>query len=164
MFVAHDVRTAVPYVTARLRLMELIASRALADVSRTAYSEGLASPVPERAGPARPAPVRLMRVRCLRPAHGEDRMTAGLRWEAVGVPGGPFPVLDADLTLAAAGPQASRLSLAGVYRLPPSDDPDPAMAGEVAEMTVRALLRSAAAYLSSADGRATSVPRTAGAP
>lgn len=159
MFVAHDVETGVPFGTARLRLMELIGGRALAEASRAAYGGGRAG----LAGPAQPAPARLMRVRCLRPVQGPDQMTTGLRWEAGGTPGGLFPVLDADLTLASAGPRSSRLSLAGVHRLAGSDDLDPALAGEVADRTVRALLAAAAAYLS-AGAPAAGLPRTAEAP
>ena len=163
MFVAHDVELGVPFVTARPRLMELIAGCALTDASRAAYEEGLA-----HLG-TRPSPARLMHVRSLRPAHSPDRVTAALRWETIGPPGGLFPVLDADLTLAPASPQATRMSLAGVYR-PPfdylDDDLDPATTGRVAGTTVRALLRAAAVYLtgSGANGTTGSLPRAAEAP
>jgi hypothetical protein len=163
VFVAQDVETGVPFSVAQLRLLELIAGRALAEASRAAYREGLAGlqalPASAPAGPA-----RLIRVRCLQPVEGAGQMTAGLRWEAAGAPGGLFPALDADLTLAATGPQASRLSLAGVYRLPGSDDLDPGTASQVAGTTIRALLRAVAAYLSTAAGPAASLPRAAEAP
>ncbi len=163
MFVAHDVEIGVPFSMARSRLMELIAGRALAEASRAAYGEGLAS-LPGRPASAQAVPARLMRIRCLEPVQGADQMTAGLRWEAAGAPGGLFPVLDADLTLVAIGPQASRLSLAGVYRLPASDDLDPATAGQAADTTVRALLGAVAAYLSAAGFPAARQPRAAEAP
>jgi hypothetical protein len=165
MFVATDIELGVPFVTARPRLMELIAGRALADASRAAFDEGLA----HLAQPGRLSPARLMRVRSLRPAHGPDRVTAALRWEAIGAPGGLFPVLDADLTLMPASPRATRMSLAGVYR-PPfgylNIDLDPATTGEVAGTTVRALLRAAAIYLagSGVNGATGSLPRGAEAP
>ena len=92
-----------------------------------------------------------MRVRSLRPAHGADRVTAGLRWEATGPPAGLFPVLDADVTLAPAGRVGSRLALAGVYRFPfvdLNDDPGSAITGRMADTTVRALLHAMAGYLS----------------
>lgn len=158
MFVAQDAEIGVPFSMAQLRLMELIAGRALAEASRAAYSEGLAS-LPGRPASAQPVPARLMRIRCLEPVQGAEQMTAGLRWEAAGTPGGLFPVLDADLTLVAIGPQASRLSLAGVYRLPASDDLDPATASQVADTTARALLGAVAAYLSAAGSPAASLPR-----
>jgi hypothetical protein len=165
MFVAHDVELGVPFFAARPRLMELIAGRLLADASRAAYGEGLARLV--QPGLAGPVPARVMRIRSLRPAHVADRVTAGLRWEAPGAPGAWFPVLDADLTLVPVSPQASRLSLAGVYRLPSAHwDDDPATVGQVAGITIRALLRSAAAHLaaSAADGLGTSLPRAVEAP
>ena len=152
MFVANDVELGVPFVRARPRLMELIAGRALTDASRAAFDEGLAhlAHLAHLAQPDRPSPARLMRVRSLRPAHSPDRVTAALRWEAIGAPGGLFPVLDADLTLTPTSPQATRMSLAGVYR-PPfgylNIDLDPATTGRVAGATVRALLRAAAIYL-----------------
>ena len=166
MFVANSVELGVPFVTARPRLMELIAGRALADASRAAFDEGLTRP---SAQPGLPSPARLMRVRSLRPAHSPDRVTAALRWEAIGAPGGLFPVLDADLTLTPTSPQATRMSLAGVYR-PPfgylNIDLDPATTGRVAGTTVRALLRAAAVYLagSGANGATGSLPRAAEAP
>ena len=163
MFVAQDVETGVRFSVARLRLVELIGGRALAEASRAAYGAGLDS-LPGRPAAAHPVPARLMRIRCLEPVPGVEQMTVGLRWEAAGTPGGLFPVLDADLTLVAIGPQASRLSLAGVYRLPASDELDPASAGQVADTTVRVLLGAVAAYLSAASFPAASLPRAAGSP
>jgi hypothetical protein len=171
MFVANDVELGVPFVTARPRLVELIVGRALADASRAAFDEGLAqlAQPADLVQPDRPSPARLMRVRSLRPAHGPDRVTAALRWEAIGAPGGLFPVLDADLTLTPTSPQATRMSLAGVYR-PPfgylNIELDPATTGRVAGTTVRALLRAAAVYLAGpgANGATGSLPRAAEAP
>ena len=60
MFVANDVELGVPFVTARPRLMELIAGRALADASRAAFDEGLAQ-LAHLAQPDRPSLARLMR-------------------------------------------------------------------------------------------------------
>ena len=74
MFVANNVELGVPFVTARPRLMELIACRALADASRAAFDEGLAQ-LAHLAQPDRPSPARLIRVRSLRPAHSPDRVT-----------------------------------------------------------------------------------------
>ena len=54
MFVANDVELGVPFVTARPRLMELIAGRALADASRAAFDEGPRPSRPRPTGPARP--------------------------------------------------------------------------------------------------------------
>ena len=81
---------------------------------------------------------------------GGGQATAGLRWEATGVSADLFPVLDADLTLSPMGPASTRLALVGVYR-PVFGGLDgnlyPAAVDRVADLTVRALLRSVAGYL-----------------
>ena len=46
------------------------------------------------------------------------RVTMGMRWEALGVTGGLFPVLDADIGLTAEGEEGTRMTLNGVYRPP----------------------------------------------
>ena len=142
MFVAHDIECSVDYATARPGLVGLVADRALVDASRAAYHEGLA-------GLGLDCP-RLARVRTLTSTRGGGQATAGLRWEATGVSADLFPVLDADLTLSPMGPNSTRLALAGVYR-PVFDGLDgnlyPAAVDRVADLTVRALLRSVAGYL-----------------
>lgn len=45
-------------------------------------------------------------------------MTVALRWEATGVAGEVFPILDANLILAPQGHGHSLLTLAGTYRPP----------------------------------------------
>lgn len=142
MFVAHDIQCGVDFATARPGLVGLVADRALVDASRVAYHEGLA-------GLGLDCP-RLARVRTLTCTQGCGQVTAGLRWEAAGVSAGLFPVLDADLTLSPVGQSSTRLALAGVYR--PvfgglDSDLYPAAADRVADLTVRALLRSVAGYL-----------------
>ena len=112
MFVAHDVSFDVPFVTARPRLMNLLAGRVLTSVSRAAYDKGLARTSSGRL----PSPAPLMRVRSLQPSESTDRVTTGLRWEASGPPAGLFPVLDADVTLAADGRVGSQAGAGG--RLP----------------------------------------------
>ncbi|MBV9794684.1 MAG: hypothetical protein JO016_12175 [Actinobacteria bacterium] len=171
MFVAHDVLLDVSFDVAQPRLVSLASSRALVDASRAAYLEGVTSLI--RAGPvagpadADPAP-RLARVRLLPPVERADAITVGLRWEASGVSVGLFPVLDADITLAAASEHTTTLTLSGVYRTAadgatllgapvaealstgalaatealPATDP-----AQLAETTIRALLRYAAGYL-----------------
>jgi hypothetical protein len=171
MFVAHDVLLDVAFGVARPRLVSLASSRAFVDASRAAYQEGLISLV--RAGTAvpcgsaDPAPgiaARLARVRFLPPVERTDAITVGLRWEASSISAGLFPVLDADITLAAASEQTTTLTLSGVYR-PTGDGADPPGApvpgtadaasptaqGLMAEVAVRSLLRYAADYLTGSD-------------
>lgn len=145
MFLADDLECGVPFAAARPQLFALVANRALADASRAAYGQALAS-----LGLARPGPVRVRTLTCA-PSTGEA--TVGLRWEVIGLSAGLFPVLDADLTLSHAGRSTTRLGLTGVYR-PPFGDLDsafdPAASSRVADLTVRALLRSVASYLTGA--------------
>ena len=143
MFVAHDIECGVDFATARPGLVGLVADRALVDASRAAYHEGLA-------GLGLDCP-RLARVRTLTTSTRRGgQATAGLRWEATGASADLFPVLDADLTLSPMGPNSTRLALAGVYR-PMFGGLDsnlyPAAVDRVADLTVRALLRSVAGYL-----------------
>ena len=169
MFVAHDVLLDVAFGVARPRLVSLASSRALVDASRAAYQESLDSliragaAVPGRAGPG-PA-TQLAQVRFLPPVERAHSTTIGLRWEASGLSAGLFPVLDADITLAAASEQTTTLTLSGVYRtaaeaaaLLGAPVPDalevgggltvsPTEAGLIGDVAVRALLRYAAGHL-----------------
>ena len=167
MFVAHDVLLDVSFGVARPRLVTLTSGRALADASRAAYAEGLAGQpgVAPNAG----ASAGLARVRYLPPVERRDSVAVGLRWETNGEVVGLFPVLDADITLAAAGEHSATLTVAGIYRspcrqprpsllaapvlhgvaeppVPPPGPPGPNL-GPVADAAVRALLRYAAVHL-----------------
>ena len=177
MFVAHDVLLDVSFGVARPRLVTLTSGRALVDASRAAFAEGLASrpgAAPGRGPDPEPGPghglgsgAGLARVRLLPPVERRDSVTIGLRWETSGAIAGLFPVLDADITLAAAGEHSTTLTLSGVYR-PPCGQPSPALlaapvlpggagpapprpgspvSSAVADIAVRALLRTAAAHL-----------------
>jgi hypothetical protein len=164
MFVAHDVLLDVSFGVARPRLVTLTSGRALADASRAAYAEGLAGQ--PGVAPNSGAGAGLARVRFLPPAERRDSITVGLRWETTGEVAGLFPVLDADITLAAAGEHTATLTLSGVYRSPcgqPRPAPlgapvlhgvtgpatlPPEPPGSVADVAVRALLRYAAVHLS----------------
>ena len=163
MFVAHDVLLDVAFDVAQPRLVSLASSRAFVDASRAAYLEGLTSLI--RAGPDGPGPggaeptARLARVRFLPPVERADTTTVGVRWEASGLSAGLFPVLDADITLAAAGEQTTTLTVSGVYRpateaaallgAPVLDGvaADQSLAAPPADVAVRALLRYAAGHL-----------------
>jgi hypothetical protein len=46
-----------------------------------------------------PGASKLVRVSLLEPVPRDDTVRQALRWEATGIMGGLFPVLDADLTL-----------------------------------------------------------------
>jgi carbon monoxide dehydrogenase subunit G len=61
---------------------------------------------------------KLVRVHCREVVARDDTALLTLRWEATGHGGGMFPALDADITLAPAGEDATRLTLVGAYRPP----------------------------------------------
>src|ERR1700742_4975047 len=114
MFVAHDVLLDIAFGVARPRLVSLASSRAFVDASRAAYQEGMVSLI--RAGaassPAAFEPTsRLVQVRCLPPVERAHTTTSGLRWEPSDLSAGLSPVLDADITLAAASEQTTTLPL-----------------------------------------------------
>jgi hypothetical protein len=130
MFVGDEVRLDVSFAVARERLARLSESGALFGTSEDAYDHGTLA----RVGPAGVS--KLVRVQ-VRELSWTDRSAGlALRWEATGVGGGLFPVLDADLTLAPAGDRATVLRMAGAYRPP---------LGPLGEALDRAILRRVAA-------------------
>jgi hypothetical protein len=65
-----------------------------------------------------PGASKLVKVSLLEPVPRDDVMVLPLRWEATGVTGGLFPVLDADLTVTPAGAGQTLMRLDGAYRPP----------------------------------------------
>jgi hypothetical protein len=150
MFVAQDIVLDVGYATAGPRLLNLISGCELDDACQAAYDDGLASIVRSGRPGDLPCPSRLVSVQFLEPSERDGGMTTALRWEAAGVTGDPFPVLDADLALSPVGPVMTRLALAGIHR-PSAGRPDAGadrvVMHRVAEATVQALLASVAGSL-----------------
>src|SRR5487761_1099338 len=152
MFVAHEVALRVSLASAQSRLLVFFLGRCLSDASEAAYKGGLAGLV--RVGPLGdiPGASKLVQVSVLDPVYRDDAMTLALRWEATGVTGGLFPVLDADISLLPAGEQKTRLALAGSYRPPLGrlgSGLDKAILNRIATATIRALLRNVADALGS---------------
>jgi hypothetical protein len=119
-------------------------------VSEAAYQEGFEAVV--RVGPFGDVPAlsKLVLVRVLEPVFGGATMTAALRWEATGVAGDLFPVLDADLTLMPDGEDRCRLRLIGSYRPPfgrAGAALDKVIMSRVAAATIRSLLERMAVVL-----------------
>jgi hypothetical protein len=157
MFVTHDITLGVGFRPAQARLMNLVHRTGLNGASQAAYEAGLASLI--RVGPFGEVPgaSKLVRVRFLDPVYHAEAMTVGLRWEANGITGGLFPVLDADISLVPDGEQKTRLALAGAYRPPAGRigaGLDRAILNRVAAATIRALLRSLADALASPEAAA----------
>lgn len=157
MFVADELVLDVSFPAAQARLVNLARRGRLNGASRAAYADELSAVI--RVGPFGDAAAasKLVRVRFLDPACRGDVMTLPLRWEATGVTGALFPVLDADITLSPAGQQGTRLALAGCYRVPLGGlgaGLDKAILNHVATATIRALLRNVADSLVSPDSTA----------
>jgi hypothetical protein len=151
MFVRRDLRFALSFEAGRARLMDLLRDGGLARASHAAYETGIAV---IRVGPLGnvPGAGKLVRVRFLDPADRNGLLQVGLRWEATGVAGDLFPVLDGDLTLTPDRAGTARLMLAGVYRPPLGwlgARLDAAGLHKVADATFSAFLRSVAGTLAS---------------
>ena len=103
---------------ARARLANLVHDGWLGGASEAAYRGGVDHLL--RVGPLGDVPglSRRVQVQFLDPVEREDSVTIGMRWTAAGVTGGLFPVLDADVMLAAEGEEGTRMTLSGVYRPP----------------------------------------------
>ncbi|HXB50951.1 MAG TPA: hypothetical protein VNW50_24585 [Streptosporangiaceae bacterium] len=146
MFARRDLLLALSFEAGRSRLLNLLRDGALAGASHAAYEAGIAV---VRVGPLGnvPGAGKLVRVSFLDPADRDGQLQVGLRWEATGIAGDLFPVLDGDFTLTPAGAGAARLALAGVYRPPLGwlgARLDEAVLHKIADATFSALLRSVA--------------------
>ena len=153
MFVGDEITLGAAYPDARAGLLRLTHGGWLSDASGDAYAEGLAGLV--RVGPFgdMPGASKLVRVLVLEPVERENSLTLSLRWEATGVMGHLFPVLDANVILIPAGENASQLALAGAYRPPfaaVGQGLDRALLHRAASATVRSLLRRMAETITAA--------------
>jgi hypothetical protein len=142
MFIRDEERLAVSFGAASMALAHLARRGWLRNASEVAYgagTDGLAGyAIPDSALSAS----RLVAVHCRELITRRGSADLALRWEADG-PGGPFPALDADITLSPAGNQATTLVVAGVYRVPAGDagdGPDRAIVRLIAGDTIRTFL------------------------
>src|ERR1700757_1790031 len=150
MFARRELLLGLRFEAGPARLLDLLSDGALAGASHAAYEAGIAV---IRVGPLGnvPGAGKLVRVSFLAPADREGQFQVGLRWEATGIAGDLFPVLDGDFTLTPEGTGAARLALAGVYRPPLGwlgARLDEAGLHKIADATFSALLRSVADNLS----------------
>ena len=139
MFLSHELLLELGFPEARSALDRLVASGWLQDTSGEAYAEGLRG-FAGGAVRAVPAPIGL---RLLDPVPRDAGILLPMRWETIGRAAPPFPVLDADLTLAPVASHITRLALTGSYR--PHQEafapgPDQAAVRAVAASTVSTLL------------------------
>jgi hypothetical protein len=150
MFVGGEVRAEVAFVLAQARLARFAQAGGLLAASQGAYGAGLAGLVPAGPPGSLPHPAGLVRVRFGDLIARGTSAYAPLRWEAIALDSGLFPALDADLTLRAAGEEATTVSLTGVYRLPPGtwgDGLGHPVVHRVATATIQAFLNRVAAAL-----------------
>jgi hypothetical protein len=155
MFAAHELALDLDFPAARARLAVLMRGDWLDSVSQDAYAEGLSGQV--RVGPFGPVPgmSKLVEVRLLDPVPHDDMMVVPVRWEATGIVGRLFPVLDANLSLSESRDGTAVLRFAGVYR-PPLDGVgaglDQIVLHRVADATIRSLLARISHLLSETAG------------
>ena len=158
MFVGDEITLGAAYPDARAGLLRLTHGGWLSDASGDAYAEGLTGLV--RVGPFGETigASKLVRVLLLEPVEREGSLTLSLRWEATGVMGRLFPVLDANIILIPAGENASQLALAGAYRPPfaaVGQGLDRVLLHRAASATVRSLLRRMAETITATTPAAT---------
>jgi len=150
MFAHHAVTLDAGFPAARSRLSQLMRGTWLDDLSQDAYAEGLAGEI--RVGPfgGVPGVSKLVRVSLLDPLPRDDVMVVPLRWEATGLMGRLFPVLDANLILSPDEQGRAVLRLMGVYRPPLAalgHELDQIVLHRVAYATIRSLVRRIAGPL-----------------
>jgi hypothetical protein len=124
----------------------------LARAAADCYTAPLAALAAAGPGPA-PRPADLLAGGWGHRANGDAVLP--LRWQAIGPAGRLFPALDANLTLAAAGPSATVLHLDGVYRPPPHQPgalASPPILCQVATATAAGFLTRTAAMITAAAG------------
>src|SRR5262245_59715330 len=165
MFVGDEITLGASYRDARAALLGLTHGGWLSDASGDAYAEGLAGLV--RVGPFgdMAGASKLVRVLLLEPVEREGSLTLSLRWEATGVMGRLFPVMDANIILIPAGENAYQLALAGAYRPPCAavgQGRDRMVRNRAASATVRSLLRRMAQTIAPAGASTDASPAVNG--
>ena len=166
VFVGDEVLLDVSFAAAQARLANLARGGSLLSASQAAYDDGITGMA--RVGPlgSGPGMSRLVQVHFRDLVTREGSAVLTLRWETSGLGGGLFPALDADITLAPAGEQATLLTLAGAYRPPLGalgTGLDRAILRRVATATTRAFMNRVADAIVHPAGAADRVRGIAGA-
>jgi hypothetical protein len=120
VFITVQVTLQISFPAAQARLATLASGELLRRASRDTYAAGITRL--SQAVPVWPLPgsCRLAKMQLGELAVGDACARVALRWETAGPAGERFPVLDADLTLTAAGENTTVLALTGAYRTPPA--------------------------------------------
>jgi hypothetical protein len=159
MFASHEVMLSMSFAESRARLASLGRGGWLRGPSERAYAEGLDRLTGSGPCAAVLGASRLVRVQLLKPVPRAGSLLLPLRWEATGMAGRLFAVLDADLRLSPGGEERSTLALAGAYRPPLGSvdtTPDRVLVGQAAAATVRSLVTQVAASMAAGDSSAAS--------
>src|SRR5215469_13067379 len=155
MFADQAVTLDLDFPAARDQFLLLTHGNRLDGMSQDAYADGLAGQI--RVGPLGGVPgiSKLVRVSLLDPVRRDDSVLVPLRWEATGLMGRLFPVLDANLMLGKDDQGRAVLRIAGVYRPPLGglgEELDQIVLRRVASATMRSLLRRIAALVARPPG------------
>jgi hypothetical protein len=155
MFADQAVTLDLDFPAARDQFLLLTHGNRLDGMSQDAYADGLAGQI--RVGPLGGVlgMSKLVRVSLLDPVHRDESVLVPLRWEATGLMGRLFPVLDANLMLGKDDQGRGILRIAGVYRPPLGglgEELDQIVLRRVASATIRSLLRRIAALLADRAG------------
>ena len=155
MFADQAVTLDLDFPAARDQFLLLTHGSRLDGMSQDAYADGLAGQI--RVGPLGGVPgiSKLVQVSLLDPVCRDDSVLVPLRWEATGLMGRLFPVLDANLMLSKDDRGRGILRVAGVYRPPLGglgEELDQIVLRRVASATIRSLLRRIAALLADRAG------------
>jgi len=150
MFISTEIRLDIAFGAARDKLAGLARDGLLGRVSGDAYDQWQAGLI--HAGPRRTmlGMYRIARVQVTgMVVHGNSALWA-MRWEVAGRGGELVPVLDADIKLTPAGPDATVLAVSGVCRPPLARlaaGADPAVTHQVAQATIGSLTSRIAASI-----------------
>jgi hypothetical protein len=155
MFADQAVALDLDFPAARDQFLLLTQGNRLDGMSQDAYADGLAGQI--RVGPLGGVPgmSKLVQVSLLDPVRRDDRVLVPIRWEATGLMGRLFPVLDANLMLGKDDQGQGVLRIAGVYRPPLGglgEELDRIGLRRVASATIRSLLRRIAGRLADPAG------------
>lgn len=143
MFLSDQRLCPVSIGAARARLADLVKVSWLGGACGAAYRHGIDHLLWARPPDGMAAVPRLVQAHFLDPVHRDEATIMGMRWDAIGVTGQPFPALDADITLTAEGGQHTRVMLTGAYRPPPggiSGELDRVLLHQAATATIGSLL------------------------
>jgi hypothetical protein len=149
MFVADQARLEAGFPVALARLQNLARGSSLTGVSADIYGAAMAGLVRDVPAGAIHGVSRLVSVSFVDVVTRDDSAVLGVRWNAAGPGGEPFPVLDANIILTADGEQASLLRLEGTCR-PPLGPPGARLDAAIMNRVATAAIHSFVSHIAGA--------------